>query len=308
MSSFAFQLSTSKLLQGKLKTLIINSLSRTSNGYQGRVHVSNLVSAHIYDSDVETEKMGKRSRMSDPDKRGDSGGSLQRHWNKQFNKRKNWNKDDISKYREYLMRNEDKFNRDIHNITEKKKKSIKNIDANEKPVPSFRPKLVADFRHQSSSFTRVEESPSSRGHPGQREPSVISISSGSEESGDVEVVSATSHSGVTPRGSGNQSNRGQFRSSDRPSSSRAGSGAGAGAGLGFSVLSYNILADVLQRRHPELYTSCRAEHLDWAARWAAIKAQIAGLGWPDVVCLQVVPQKVASELHPKVRNHGEGPD
>ena len=103
----------------------------------------------------------------------------------------------------------------------------------------------------------------------------------------MEVVSATSHSSTTSRGFGNQSSGGQFRSSDRPSSSRAGSGAGAGAGLGFSVLSYNILADVLQRRHPELYTRCHGEHLDWAARWAAIKAQIAGLGWPDVVCLQV---------------------
>ena len=127
MSSFAFQLSTSKLLQGKLKTLIINSLSRTANGFQGRVHVSNLVLAHIYDSNVETENMGKRSRMSDRDKRADGGGSVQRHWNKQFDKRKNWNKDDISKYREYLMRNEDKFNRDIYNITEKKKKEERDV-------------------------------------------------------------------------------------------------------------------------------------------------------------------------------------
>ena len=228
MSSFAFQLSTSKLLQGKLKTLIINSLSRTSNGYQGRVHVSNLVIAHFNSFDVEIENMGKRSRISDPDKRGDSGGSVQRHWSKQFDKRKNWNKDDIRKYREYLMRNEDKFNRDIHNITEKKKKN--RMPDQDKLVPSFRPKLVADYRHQSSTSTRVDESSLSRGDPGQREPSVISISSGSEESGDVEVVSATSHSSATSRGSGNRSSGGQFRSSDRPSSTMAGSGAGAGLG------------------------------------------------------------------------------
>jgi len=201
------------------------------------------------------------------------------------------------------MRNEDKFNRDIQNITEKKKKKNRMPDQ-DKLVPSFRPKLVADYRHQSSTSTRVDESSLSRGDPGQREPSVISISSGSEESGDVEVVSATSHSSITSRGSGSRSSGGHYKSSNRPSSTRAGSG----AGLEFSVLSYNILADVLQRRHPELYTSCRAEDLDWAARWAAIKAQIAGLGWPDVVCLQEVqvrrPDHAATQILPFLASHG----
>jgi len=54
-----------------------------------------------------------------------------------------------------------------------------------------------------------------------------------------------------------------------------------------SVMSYNVLSDLLMKRHTELYTRVKEEDLDWDIRWGRITKEIEEYS-PDVLCLQEV--------------------
>ncbi|KAK0142471.1 Protein angel 1 [Merluccius polli] len=66
----------------------------------------------------------------------------------------------------------------------------------------------------------------------------------------------------------------------------------------FTVMSYNILAQDLLEAHPQLYSHCPLEVLDWSSRCNLLQQEI--LKWmPDIMCLQEVQENHYTEqLHP----------
>lgn len=58
-------------------------------------------------------------------------------------------------------------------------------------------------------------------------------------------------------------------------------------GLDLSVMSYNVLSDLLMKRHINLYNGIPKEDLDWDTRWSRIVSQVEEY-CPDVLCLQEV--------------------
>lgn len=60
-----------------------------------------------------------------------------------------------------------------------------------------------------------------------------------------------------------------------------------GDGIRFTIMSYNILAPGLQKKHPELYRNCSRESLDWNNRRHVLWQELVYYS-PDIVCLQEV--------------------
>ena len=75
-----------------------------------------------------------------------------------------------------------------------------------------------------------------------------------------------------------------------------------------TVMNYNVLADYLAKRHPELYNQVgiEAEHLDWSTRFDRIINEIKKYHC-DVLCLQEVQDEhFYSHFEPALRELGYG--
>ena len=199
----------------------------------------------------------------------------------------------MKKYRDFLLRNEGQFSRDVECLTQKKKPTqVANSRIDKNGILTFRPKIVVDYRHRSMS-----SSASVTNYDKQSE------KSSNHDEDEVKIIGER-------QADKDQRGRRSFvmRSTSRESSSRGNVTGRQDEGFQFTVLSYNILADNLMKAHPSLYTRSRREDLDWSARWAGIKAELRAMDWPDIVCLQEVqfrnPDHANELIVPFLGRHG----
>ena len=75
------------------------------------------------------------------------------------------------------------------------------------------------------------------------------------------------------------------------------------AATSFTVMSYNILADALCQRHPELYDGCSPKALHWDQRFRSIMQNIVSRQ-PSVVCLQEVQPDHFLDFERQLRTSG----
>ena len=202
-------------------------------------------------------------------------------------------KNQMNKYRDFLMRNEGQFSKDVECLTRKKKPSqVPNSRIDKNGVLTFRPTIVVDYRpgsRSSSSVNSDRKSGVSQNHDGDEEVQIIGERRVDEDQRSRRsfVIRNTS---------------GEISSSRGPATSQHDDG------FQFTILSYNILADKLMKAHPALYTRSRREDLDWRNRWAGIKAELRAMDWPDIVCLQEVqfrnPDHATELIVPFLGRHG----
>ena len=57
--------------------------------------------------------------------------------------------------------------------------------------------------------------------------------------------------------------------------------------LDLTVMSYNVLSDLLMKRHKNLYPNSKEEDLAWDTRWKRIVQEVQTYN-PDIFCLQEV--------------------
>ena len=198
----------------------------------------------------------------------------------------------MNKYRDFLMRNEGRFSKDVECLTQKKKPSqVSDPSLDENGILTFRPKIVVDYRHCSKSSSSLNDDRQSK-------------KSSNHDEDEVQVIGER-------RGEKDQTIQRSFVIRDisrETSSSRGAVTGGHDEGFQFTVLSYNILADNLMKAHPALYTRSRREDLDWKVRWAGIKAELKAMDWPDIVCLQEVqfrnPDHALEFIVPFLGQHG----
>lgn len=209
----------------------------------------------------------------------------------------------MKKYRDFLLRNEGQFSKEVECLTQKKKPSgmaESRIDKN--GILTFRPNIVHDYRHRSmSSSTSVNDVKQSEQLSNQDEVLIVG-----ERRVDVDEVLIVGERLVDVD---RRSRRSFVISNTSRESSRRGTDTGRqDEGFHFTVLSYNILADNLMAAHPAIYTRSRREDLAWAARWAGIKEELRDMDWPDIVCLQEVqfrnPNHASELIVPFLARHG----
>ena len=56
----------------------------------------------------------------------------------------------LKKYREFLLKNEDKFSKDVECLTQKKSSRLSESQMDKNGIKTFRPKIVIDYRHKPS--------------------------------------------------------------------------------------------------------------------------------------------------------------
>ena len=64
----------------------------------------------------------------------------------------------MNKYRDFLMRNEGQFSKDVECLTQRKKPSqVSDPSLDKNGILTFRPKIVVDYRHRSKSSSSLND-------------------------------------------------------------------------------------------------------------------------------------------------------